>query len=384
MKRWRLAYITIVVLCVVAAAYAADSAWKWSGSFGNKTLSMLIIGDIQIHSRRADPSTAFVHMRQTLNKADLVYANLEGQLVKSQGPTVDIPDKRGWTHPGPDGVVALKPANVKVVGLANNVAYGRENIMQTIKILDNLGVVHTGSGKNIDEAHKPAIVERKGVKIGFLQYTARWYQDNEQIATATAPGIAKITSKDGVTVDPADVERVKNDIRKLRSQVDIVVVSHHNRDGATPVQFGPNTKVNPSNDRTKSEQYQIEFAHMALDAGADFVFGHGTHTVQGVEVYKGKPILYAIGHSNFDQPGYENAKDGLVVRTVIQGKKIARVSFVPVTRDNNNDVYMLDPSSPDGAKVVQWVKERSPQPPSLRIDGQEVVLFEKSGVTSNK
>jgi poly-gamma-glutamate synthesis protein (capsule biosynthesis protein) len=384
MKKGRFVQVTIVMLCVVASVYAADAAWKWNGSFSDKTVSMLIIGDIQIHSRRAEPSTAFVHMRDTMNKADVVYANLEGQLVKSQGPTVDIPDKRGWTHPGADGVVALRPANVKVVGLANNVAYGRDNIMQTVKILDGLGIIHTGSGKNIDEAHKPAIVERKGVKIGFLQYTARWYQDNEQIATATAPGIAKITSKDGVTIDPADVERVRNDIRKLRSQVDIVVVSHHNRDGATPVQFGPNTKTNPSNDRTKSEQYQIEFAHAALDAGADFVFGHGTHTVQGVEVYKGKPILYAIGHSNFDQPGYENAKDGLVVRTVIQGKNILRVSFVPVTRDNNNDVYMLDPSSADGAKVVQWVKERSPQPPSLRIDGQEVVLLEKPAVTSHK
>src|SRR5690349_9913823 len=99
MKTSRMLQIVFVVLCLVTALYAADTAWKWSGSFGDKAVSMLIVGDIQIHSRRADPSTAFVHMRETLNKADLVYANLEGQLVKSQGPTIDIPDKRGWTHP---------------------------------------------------------------------------------------------------------------------------------------------------------------------------------------------------------------------------------------------------------------------------------------------
>ncbi len=46
---------------------------------------MLIIGDIQVHSRRADPTTAFNRMRDTLKKADLVYANLEGLLVKSVG-----------------------------------------------------------------------------------------------------------------------------------------------------------------------------------------------------------------------------------------------------------------------------------------------------------
>ena len=107
------------------------------------------------------------------------------------------------------------------------------------------------------------------------------------------------------------------------------------------------------------------------------MFGHGTHTIQGVEIYNGKPILYAIGHSNFDQPGYEKSVDGLVARVVIQGKSIRRVSFVPVSRDANNDVYLLDPSEGEGAKLVQWVKERSSTPPALRIDGHEVVMFEK-------
>jgi len=384
MKRSRLLSSVFALASLTVVSFAADAAWKWSGSFGAKTISMLIIGDVQIHSRRADPSTALLHIRETLNHADVVYANLEGQLVKSDGPTVDIPDKRGWTHPGPDGAVALKPANVKVVGVANNVAYGRQNIMQTLHVLDGLGIAHTGAGKNIDEAHKAAIVERKGVKIGFLQYTARWYRDDEQLATATDPGVAKITSRDGITIDPADVERVRNDIRRLRPQVDILVVSHHNRDGATPVQFGAQTKVDLSNDRTKSEPYQMEFAHLALDAGADLVFGHGTHTIQGVEVYKGKPILYAIGHSNFDQPGYEKAKEGLVIRTVIDGKNILRVSFVPVSRDANNDVFMLDPNTGEGAKLVQMVKDRSPNPPPLRIDDKEVVMLEKGSSTVNR
>ena len=138
---------------------------------------MLILGDIQVHSRRADPTTAFGRMRDTLKKADLVYANLEGLLVKSVGTTIDIPDKPEWTHPGPDGVKALKAANIAVVGVANNVASGRDNILKSLSVLDANGISHAGAGKNIDDAHKPAIVERKGVKIGFLQYTARWYQE---------------------------------------------------------------------------------------------------------------------------------------------------------------------------------------------------------------
>jgi poly-gamma-glutamate capsule biosynthesis protein CapA/YwtB (metallophosphatase superfamily) len=375
----------VLAALAIVVVVAADGAWKWSGTHNDKVVSLLIIGDIDIQ-RRADPTTAFAHLRDTMNAADVVYANLEGVLVKPQGPEIDIPDKRGWRHPGPEGVIALKLANVKVVGVANNVAYDRANIMATVKLLDANGIAHTGGGVNIEAAHEPAIVERKGVKIGFLQYTARWYQDDEQLATATEPGVAKIASRDGVTIDQADLDRVRADIRKLRSKVDIVVVSHHNRDGATATQFGAGGSGGSGGavrrDNHVSEEYQKLFARAALDTGADLVYGHGTHTVQGVEVYKGKPILYAVGHSAFDQPGYENSKDGLVVRAVIEGKKIRRVSFVPVTRDEKNDVLMLDPTSGEGAKLVDVIKGQSGDTP-LRIDGQEVVLIAPASRTSH-
>src|SRR5689334_11181899 len=212
MKRTLLALSVLALSTIVSG----DAAWKWSGNYGDKAVEMLIIGDVQVHTRRADPMTAFNRMRDTLKKADLVYANLEGLLVKSVGTTIDIPDKPEWTHPGPGGVKALKASNIAVVGVANNVASGRANILKSLSVLDANGIIHTGAGRNIDEAHKPAIVERKGVKIGFLQYTGRWYQDKDMIANATEAGVAKIASIDGVTIDPADLERVRADIMKLR------------------------------------------------------------------------------------------------------------------------------------------------------------------------
>jgi poly-gamma-glutamate capsule biosynthesis protein CapA/YwtB (metallophosphatase superfamily) len=376
----------IVFTLLAASLAAAQAPWPWSGSFSDKAVTLLILGDIQIHSRRADPMTAFAHLRDTLQRADLVYANVEGTLVPSQGPDGDIPDKKGWTHPGQSAPAVLKASNIKVVGVANNVAYGRKNILETLRVLDAQGIAHAGGGRNLDEAHKPAIVERKGVKIGFLQYTARWYREDEQIATATAAGVARMLSRDGVAIDPGDLERLRADVRKLRPQVDIVVVSHHNRDGGTPVQFGPPAEGPRSGaraDRTQAEEYQKVFARTALDTGADLVFGHGTHTVQGVELYKGKPILYAIGHSAFDQPGYEDSKDGFVIRTVILGKQLLRVSFVPVTRDAQNNVLLIDPSAGEGARLVDIVKRVSPDVP-LRIDGQEVVLLDRTRTSTTR
>jgi poly-gamma-glutamate synthesis protein (capsule biosynthesis protein) len=349
-------------------------------------MSLVIIGDIQVHARRVDPTTAFVNVRQTLQQADLVYANLEGVLVPSGGPDGDIPDKKGWTNPGPGGAKALESANIDVVGLANNVAYGRANILQTKRLLEERGIATVGAGANLAEAHRPVIVERKGVKVGFLQYTARWYREDEQLATATEPGVARMTSRDGITIDAVDLARLQDDVRKLRPLADVVVVSHHNRDGATPVQFGPapaRAPNAPRPDRTRPEEYQKQFARTALESGADLVFGHGTHYVQGVDLYKGKPILYAIGHSAFDQPGYEDSTDGLVVRVVIESKAIRRVSFVPVSRDASNNVLMLDPTSGEGQKLVEHVRARSTGLP-LRVDGHEVVLIDAAASTSRR
>jgi poly-gamma-glutamate synthesis protein (capsule biosynthesis protein) len=370
----RLAPISIVV----ASLFAAGEGWKWSGSFAEDAAELLILGDIQVLGR-AEPASAFLHLRDTLEQADLVYANLEGSLVVSKGRTVDIPDKKDWIHPGPEGAAALAASHIDVVGVANNVAYGRANILRTLEVLNAHGILHAGAGRNLAEAHAPAIVERKGVRFGFLQYTARWYREDEQIATATEPGVARIQSIDGVTIDPGDLERMREDLRRLRPNADVVVVSHHNRDGGTPVQFGAAVEAprGARPDRTRAEEYQKKFAHAALDAGADLVFGHGTHTLQAVELYDGKPILYAIGHSAFDQPGYEKSTDGLVVRVVIQDKSIVRVSFVPVTRDQKNNVMMLDPESGEGRRLVDLVKRVSGELP-LEVDGREVILLERA------
>ena len=384
MTRHFISSLSIVVPVLAAGLSAVSGVWSWSGSFGDKAVSLLIIGDIQVHERRVDPTTAFVNVRETLRAADLVYANLEGVLVKSKGPDIDIPDKKGWTHPGPGGVRALKDAGVDVVGVANNVAYGRSNILETMKVLDANGVLHVGAGRNLEEAHKPVIVERKGIKIGFLQYTARWYREEEQLATATEAGGARVTSRDGVHIEADDLARLQNDVRRLRPRADIVIVSHHNRDGATPVQFGPQPARAPNSprpDRSRPEEYQKQFARVALDTGADLVFGHGTHYVQGVDLYKGKPILYAIGHSAFDQPGYEDSKDGLVIRVVIEGRSLRRVSFVPVSRDAKNNMIMLDPTTGEGARLVTHVRERSLGVP-LEIAGREVVMMDGRATTN--
>ena len=370
----------------------AGEVWPWAQN-AKDGVSILLVGDINIENR-ADPVSAFANVRETLNRADLVYGNLEGLLVKSQGPDKDIPDKSGWQHLGPEAVKALQAGNITVVGVANNVAYGAGNILQSLAVLDASGILHTGAGANIEQAHRPAIVERKGVRIGFLQYTAKWYAQDQQIATAMRPGVARILSKDGTSIDEGDLARLVADVRKLRPQVDILIVSSHNRDGAglpspadiladtRPISPGPKPDDPslfapiPLGPRfSQVEAYQRALAHAAIDAGADLVYGHGSHVLQGVETYKGKAVLFCLGNFATDWIRMRPNRDGLVVRVEVEGKAIARVSLVPVTREaEHNNVTMLDPGKPEGAALIDKVTNLSSSVP-MKVDGHEVVLL---------
>lgn len=384
---------TLAILAVCAASLqAADPPWPWAGSFDKNDVALLLLGDVNVE-QRADPSEAMVHVRETLKRADLVYGNLEGLLVKSQGPDKDLPDKTGWQHIGPEAVEALKAGNIRVVGVANNVAFGPANIMQSLAVLDANQIVHTGAGANIEEAHRPAIVTRKGVRIGFLQYTAKWYAQDQQIAAASRPGVARIMSRDGMTIDEGDLNRLREDIRKLRPQVDVLIVSSHNRDGmgrplppevaadsrAPSAGEGPNSAnlfapIPLGPQFSKTEGYQKALAHAAIDAGADIVYGHGSHVLQGVEIYKGKPVMYCLGNFATDWIRMRPNKEGMVARVMIQGKHVAYISLVPVTRDaDHNNVMMLDPSSGEGARLLQKVKDLSANT-GFAIQGQEITL----------
>ena len=389
--------LLVLVLSVSAGLYPEEKAWPWvRSSPDGKQVTILLLGDINIQ-QRVDPSDAFRNVRATLHDADLVYGNLEGLLLKSEGPDKDLPDKNGWQHIGPEVVRALKAGNIRAVGVANNVAYGPDGIMKSLGVLDANGIVHTGAGANIDEAHKPAIATVRGVKIGFLQYTAKWYAQDQQVATATRPGVARIMSRDGMAIDESDLNRMRKDIRRLRPLVDILVVSCHNRDGMgrplppeLTAESRPKTAAKEGKGDTSSlyspiplgpqfsqtEAYQKILAHEAIDAGADIVYGHGSHVLQGIEVYKGKPVLHCLGNFAMDWIRMSPNKEGLVARVVVENKRVARLSMVPVTRDRENNVLMLDPSSGEGAKLIQKVIDLSRNCP-LKTEGKETVLIGK-------
>jgi poly-gamma-glutamate capsule biosynthesis protein CapA/YwtB (metallophosphatase superfamily) len=383
--------VSMLGLVYYGSQARAEDPWPWKGTPSEDTVTLLLLGDFNVQ-KRDDPADALVHVRATLNQADLVYANLEGLLVESKGADKDLPNKSGWTHLGPEAVQALVAGNISVVGVANNVAYGRANISASLSVLDAHGIAHTGAGANIAEAHEPAIVEVKGVKFGFLQYTSKWYDESRQIATADSAGVARLKSPDGATVDAADMERLLADIRRTRPMVDILVVSAHTldgqgRDGAARNGAAPSAAADRLADLTsrlpvnenlaRFEPYQARLAREAIDAGADVVFGHGCHMVQAVETYASRPIMYCLGNFASDWIRVRDYRDGLVARVVVRDRKLSRVSVVPVTRDaDTNNVRLLPPDSKDGARLSSRLRALSPST-ALTLEGRELVLLQE-------
>ncbi|HEY4250486.1 MAG TPA: CapA family protein [Roseomonas sp.] len=316
---------------------------------------LLIIGDTNIQNR-ADPGSAFVHARATLAAADMIFAHLEGPLAEPSADPAnpDIPHKRGWRHSGRAVGPALKAAGYDAVSCASNVWFPASAALASVRVLDEVGIAHCGAGATLAEARKPAIIERGGLRIGVLSYTSVFWPSNHA-ARAETPGCATIRAYEAFQpnpravempgadpivhtwADPQELEAMRRDVQALRGRVDLLMLSCH---------WGVSARIEPVD-------YQKEIARAAIDAGADMVFGHHPHEVQGAETYRGRPIFYSLGNFAFDWEVMRNRHlDGILLRCTIRDRALARIEVLPVRRDAQNDIRVHAADAPEGADIL--------------------------------
>jgi poly-gamma-glutamate capsule biosynthesis protein CapA/YwtB (metallophosphatase superfamily) len=245
-----------------------------------------------------------------IKKADLRLINLECVIAKDGTPWDKTP-KMFFFRTDPHAIDVLKIAGVNYVSLANNhtLDFGEEALLEMLNRLDEAGIAHTGAGRNLREASKPAVIEAGGLRVGVVSFT-----DNEPAfaATETSPGTNYIP----ITLANKIVKRVRAAIDEARSVADLVVFSIH---------WGPNMREKP----TKAFR---EFAHAVIEMGVDIFHGHSAHIFQGIEIYGGKVIMYDTGDFIDDYyvgPGEKNDQQLLFLVMVSRGK-IKRVEMIPV------------------------------------------------------
>ncbi len=205
-----------------------------------------------------------------LKKSDIVFANLEGT-ASDQGK--DIHNLYSFRM-DPAIIPTLKGAGISILSVANNHIgdWDRASYIDTLARLKENEILYTGGGNNKEESEQPTIIEKYGIKIGFLGFSDVGPKSMEADAERAGQLLAS---------DPHFEEIIQN----ASKQVDYLVVSFH---------FGNEYK-------TIHNKRQEELAHRAVDNGAKIVIGHHPHVIEDTEIYKNSFITYSLGNFIFDQ-----------------------------------------------------------------------------------
>ncbi len=262
------------------------------------SVTLLAVGDIA--PRRVDLGAMFDLCRDTLAKADLVFGQLEAPLSDRGSPA---PQARLAMRCPPATAAALAEAGVDVVSFAGNhcLDWGPDSLGDTLRHVAEAGVALCGAGRNETEARAPAVLIANDVSVAFLAYSAILPQAYE--ATDRRGGCAPLrvhTLYEPVEHDQPgtpgrvhtfcareDLEALRLDVAKAKESADRVIVSIH-----WGIHFVPH----------QIADYQRHAAHAAIEAGADAILGHHPHILKGIEIYRGRPIVYSLGNFAIEQP----------------------------------------------------------------------------------
>ena len=253
-------------------------------------------------------------VRHLIKSADIAAANFENP----------APDKPRFHASGtsfsadPRYIDGLADAGIDYVSLANNHIRdaGGAGLLQTIKNVKKRGIAVSGAGKNLAAARKPAILEAGGTKVAILGYDAI---AGGYHATATRIGSAGLSRQGG------QGGRGRGAQGRRRRRHRLPALGHRVRPDAL-------------------RQPAASSAEMIIDNGADMVIGNHAHWAGAMEVYKGKPIWYALGNFVFDQTWSEPTMEGITLELTFRGADLVQVRMRPHIILDKAQPNFLDPA----------------------------------------
>jgi poly-gamma-glutamate capsule biosynthesis protein CapA/YwtB (metallophosphatase superfamily) len=265
-------------------------------------LHITAVGDCMVLRKKEE--SIFTKVMPYLTGSDVGICQLETCISKRGSFRVGVLTP---TRANPEVVSEFVESNFNVVSFASNNALdsGYEAFFDTIEALraNNINVI--GAGRNVEEARRPAYLDKKGIKVAVLAFCSilqygydagrdrpgvnpikisTFYEPTENLREQ--PGTpAKI-----VTIpDKKDAEAMERAIGEARAAANIVIVLFH---------WGVHFHHSPL------AMYQLELGHRAIDCGADLIIGSHPHVLQAIEVYKGKGIFYSLGNFAFDRSDF--------------------------------------------------------------------------------
>jgi poly-gamma-glutamate capsule biosynthesis protein CapA/YwtB (metallophosphatase superfamily) len=347
-------------------------------------VKVAVVGDLFPNGRflnKEQPlSSTFESTLDALSAADLRIGNFLMPLSERGVPMEKLSNIRA--HPDiANDVAALQ---LDIASIANNhiCDYGPLALLDTISALAGIGVTVVGAGDSIGVANRPVTLSRNQLRIGVLAYSC--LVPPGAAATSERSGIAAIRVSSSYTVnaqwaieepgepemvnirtwtDSDDQERAEEHVRALKSEVDVLLLSLHWGYGASD----------------NLAEYQVPLGHALIDAGADAILGHHVHAVQGVEIYRGKPILYSsgtfLGRQVPEDPGNLSelgarliaamSPDGFLALLTLDRSGVSELDILPSTLSDNGLPIL---ANTEAVKRVEARVRRLSQPFGTRFE----------------
>ena len=250
------------------------------------------------------------YIEQEMVSADMTVINNEFPF-SNRG--TQHPDKQFTFRVDPKYVSMLQDMGVDVASLANNHAldFQIDALLDTFTTLDEAGIPYVGAGETKERAEEAIFIEAGGRTVGVLSASrvipvGAWNIENRQ------PGL--FCTYDSTRL----VERIK----EIEEQCDYVVVFVH---------WGIERNALP-------EEYQHNLAKQYIDAGADLVVGNHSHVPQGIEYYKGVPIVYCLGNFIFNP----DMVDTYALKAVWDTEGKTSLQVIPVDTKNYYTSELVD------------------------------------------
>ncbi|MEP7151389.1 MAG: CapA family protein [Nitrospira sp.] len=271
-----------------------------------------LVDEYVIQNRSLRTETLWGDILPVMLNADCRLINLEC-VISSQGEAWHPTTKAFHFRARPRALDVLGAAKIDGVTLANNhvLDYGPDALLDCMKLLDRAGIKRTGAGATLEEALAPAVF---GLPEGRIAVVSLTDNEPEWEATNRKPGVNYVAYNDRGLVEPYR-SRMAHVLPSVRRQAELVIVSAH---------VGPNWGA-------PSHAMQA-LAHELLDMGAALYWGHSNHTPQGIELYRGKAIVYSTGDFIDDYMVDQDERNDLsfLFMLDVEKSRIRRISLHPV------------------------------------------------------
>ena len=307
-------------------------------------------GDALILRRIPETYPGFEEVKEWLGGAEAKFFNLETTLHR-EGECYGFSTNGGsFLRSEPEVLEDCKRYGFNMTSFCNNHAmdFAYEGMLKTLEHLDASGLVHTGVGRNLDQAAAPVYLDAVGGRVALIAMTTSCNMHYDDIALAGQqsrrvpgrPGVNQMRHKDTVVITAEQMKVIKEiaeqthinageDISRREGYrdalpEDVCTITKYVtfRVGETPkyealchprdlerlkkaiheaklqadhIIFSIHSHQLSGTSKEQPSDYLQECAKFAIDNGADAVIGHGPHLLRPLEMYKGKPIFYSLG-----------------------------------------------------------------------------------------